>query len=121
MDQVISDKVADMISAMDDSVVALMVLYAREQNIIKKLTTTVWQQYINGDELWGANWLLSYEASERGWLTSLSSSNFVQKDQFINVLHKQGVRFFDETRKTMPGSKPNETLALGSPAIAKYP
>lgn len=121
MGQVISDDVADIISAMDDSVVALMALYARDQKIIKKLSTTVWQQYINGDELWGANWLLSYEASERGWLTSSSSPTFVQKDPFFNVLHKQGVRFFDETRKTTPGSKPNETLALDSPAIAKYP
>lgn len=121
MERVISDNVADAISAMDDSVVALIALYAREQKIIKKLITTVWQQFINGDELWGANWLLSYEASERGWLTPLSSSTFIRNDQFFNVLQKQSVRFFDETRKTTPGSKPNETLALDSPAIAKYP
>jgi hypothetical protein len=119
--RVISEATAKYISAMDDSVVALMALYAREKKVIKKLTTTLWQQYINGDELWGANWLLSYEASERGWLTSTSNSAFVRRDDFFGTLQKMNVRFFDEKRTTKPAKKPNETVAIDTPSINGYP
>lgn len=82
---------------MNDSVVALLLLDAHN----KKLTSTSpdftnYQAFMDKDELYGDQWLLSYEANVKNWLPSNNTSDHVNMDTCFSFLKKSGVHFYDD-------------------------
>jgi hypothetical protein len=98
----VSAQAASAIVLMEDDFVALTALYAAsEGRFSAQLDTGPWETLIDHDEvLLHPHWLLAYEASGQGWLSSAVSR--VTVDDFFGVLHKQGVRFFDPTLVRRP-------------------
>ncbi|MBD2490321.1 RNA-directed DNA polymerase [Aulosira sp. FACHB-615] len=92
----ISEKTANIIVTMDDSVVALLALDAKSKGII---STTVdfnlWSQYMTSDELYGCNWLLCYQAFKNNWLPSKDGKNYLIEDPEFSFLSSHNVQFYD--------------------------
>lgn len=88
---------SEVVSEMDDSIVALLALDAEQHGFFEKgLNKSNWSQYLNEQELYGDKWLLSYEANINKWL--LTGSDYVKKDPRFNYLKKNGVRFYDVSK-----------------------
>ena len=85
------------VSEMDDNVVALLALYAHSQGLIPSLDTTRWASLMTAGSLTDENWLLAYEAYEKGWLPSANGQNYVAQDPAFRELRKGGVYFFDSS------------------------
>jgi hypothetical protein len=54
--------------------------------------------YVEPDELYGRQWLLCYEASRRGWLTSPSGRDALSIPGPLRYLAERNVSFFDPTQ-----------------------
>jgi hypothetical protein len=92
----ISNAAAKRIVELDDNIVALLTLHARDLGLIKgSISTTRWESVMVTDELRGENWLLSYEARIKGWLPSLGTGNHISADSFFSTLEAAGVSFYD--------------------------
>lgn len=88
-------KAADEVSKIEDSFVALLTLDAREQNLIShRIDTSQWEKRLVLDELNGSQWLLSYEAQLKGWLSG-SNGNYVSSHDVFKELQKHSVSFYD--------------------------
>ena len=83
------------IEKINNSVVALLALDAMERGLINKSTfdLSLWQSYMNEDELYGENWLLCYEAAYKGWLTG--TEDYISKDACFSYLKNNDVSFYD--------------------------
>lgn len=85
------------ISTMDNSIVALLALDARNQNALDPtLDTSRWQAHMTADELHGPHWLLSYEGRIKGWLPSAGGGDHVGADDAFEFLRNNDVFFYDE-------------------------
>ncbi len=90
---------AKALSAMTDSVVALLALDARNRGLIRSgLNTELWETYLTTDELYGDQWLLSYESGIKGWLGSGNTTSHIDADENFFFLRSSGVEFYDATR-----------------------
>ncbi|NJM20460.1 MAG: hypothetical protein HC907_17995 [Richelia sp. SM1_7_0] len=90
----ISKLAAESISQMSDSVVALLALDARRRGRINQGSdTTKWEQFLVKDELYGEQWLLSYEANRQGYLSG--TEDYVASDSWFSQLKNGGVSFYD--------------------------
>ena len=90
----ISKLAAESISQMSDSVVALLALDARRRGRINQgLDTTKWEQFLVKDELYGEQWLLSYEANQQGYLSG--TDDYVASNSWFSQLKNAGVSFYD--------------------------
>lgn len=90
----IPEAAALMLGDIDDPFIALSSLNLRDRKLINSgLSTSSWETNLIGDELYGENWLMCYEAITKGWLTA--STNIVTNDSFFDTLQKNGVSFFD--------------------------
>jgi hypothetical protein len=108
---------ASLISRLDDDVVALTALHAREVGAITTgLDVAGWQVFMNADELWGTHWLLAYEAYEHGWLTA--PIDYISVDPAASHLRTNGVRFYDVAR-TLPAADKRMKFVL--PPLAPSP
>jgi hypothetical protein len=88
-------KTAQIISQMDDSVVALLALDAESQGYFQEpLERDVWSQYMDKQGLYGEQWLLSYEANIKKWIPA-SGRDHVNADSRFNYLKKNGIQFYD--------------------------
>ncbi|MFC2013087.1 RNA-directed DNA polymerase [Chloroflexota bacterium] len=87
---------ANLISTVDDSIVALLSLDADSRNLFSSpLDKTLWIQDMTQQELYEGHWLLSYEANVKGWLTSTSGIDHVSIDPNFSFLKTNGVQFYD--------------------------
>lgn len=78
----------------DNPLVALMILYLREEGKIdEKLDLRLWKSYMKSEELYGKNWILAYEAYYRKWLPAKSGKNYIKSRKFFNNIFKKGVSF----------------------------
>jgi hypothetical protein len=106
---------AKAISLMSDSVVALLAMDALDQGLVTSaLSTDLWESYLTTDHLYGEQWLLSYEASVKGWLTGQSGVDHIAGDPNFNWLRSIGVEFYDgaRTRPIQPGDAVDEDEAI---------
>ncbi len=95
-DLLIEESTADAISRMPDSCVALLALDARSRGQIPNgLDTTTWETYMTANELFGEQWLLSYEANVKGWLPSVGGGDHVLREPTFSPLKTAGVSFYD--------------------------
>jgi hypothetical protein len=92
----IRDPIADIIGAMRDNFVALVALDLQHSGLISAATGFAeWRLLMKQAELTSENWLLAYEANVKGWLPSLSGSDFVGSDPTFGPLKAGGVSFYD--------------------------
>ncbi|MGB3656228.1 MAG: hypothetical protein WBA41_34140 [Rivularia sp. (in: cyanobacteria)] len=79
---------------MSDSVVVLLALDARRRGRINQgLDTTKWEQFLVKEELYGEQWLLSYEANRQGFLPR--TEDYVALNSLFSKLKNAGVSFYD--------------------------
>jgi len=83
------------ISKVDNSVVAILALDARSQNLAANLDTTLWEPRMCEAELSEEQWLLSYEANLHGWLPTVGGGDHVAADPNFAVLKNAGVHFYE--------------------------
>ena len=82
------------VTDMEDAFVALLLLDAQESGLIRsKIDLQNWQTALTGDGLRGRQWLLSYEANIKGWLSS--KNDYVSADRQFSILKHHGVSFYD--------------------------
>ena len=111
----IKNSPASAVAEMDDSVAALLLLHAQVLGLIRsktalKMALRNWQQVLTQDGLRDSQWLLSYEANIKGWLSS--AKDHVSNDAQFSLLKKHGVSFYDTgkvrshtpTKRYLPGS-----------------
>jgi hypothetical protein len=116
----LSADAAKAIAAMEDDFVALLALDADERGRFPSgaLDKTAWETLIDYDDvLNGAHWLLAYEASHKGWLSSATSR--VINDQFFKVLNDRDVYFYDRDPSRDPFTGPGGPLP-GGPIPESY-
>lgn len=88
-------KTGQIISEIEDSVVALLALDAESRGLFQEpLEKGVWTQYMNKEGLYGEQWLLSYEANIKKWIPTLDR-DYVNQDSRFNYLKKNGIQFYD--------------------------
>lgn len=94
-------KMADMVCAIDDPIVALAVLDLQDQGLTNtRLNTELWKRHLNADDLYSPYWPLAYEAEVNGWLSPLpSNAGYVNADPFFQMLKSNQVKFYDTKRQ----------------------
>lgn len=109
----VTECAAAAVSKMEDSLVALLALHANSIGYVSGgLDTSVWSQFMTPPDLRRENWLLAYEASVQGWLSSPSGADHISEDAFFSNLRSQGVRFYD-TRALTVSSDSSQAFASG--------
>lgn len=94
--QPLSGAVDAAIASMDDAVVALLALHARERRLISlDKTEAAWKPRLTPSELYDRGWLLAYEAIRRGWM-SCSDEPEMRNDPNYGPLLAEDVSFYDE-------------------------
>jgi hypothetical protein len=105
------------ISDMEDSIIAILALDAQQRGRIPEgLITKKWEQFLTEDELYGNQWLFSYEANQQGFLCA--GYDHVSRDPWFSKLKQGKVTFYDRAAPLIipPGetSGPSgEVQALG--------
>jgi hypothetical protein len=116
----LSDASAQAIAAMEDDFVALLALDAdsRGHFTAGALDKAAWEALVDYDEvLGGPNWLLAYEGTARGWLTSAAAR--VGGDPFFSELLRRGIHFYDPYPMRSPFTGPAGPLP-GAPLPDSY-
>lgn len=94
----ISRNAAQEISALENSVCALLALDLRHRGLIAgKFDTGSWLLSMSPQGLNSHMWLLAYEADLKGWLTG-TPANFVDQNQYFSRLKSKAISFYDERR-----------------------
>jgi hypothetical protein len=89
----INAEAAVALSKMQDSIVVLLALDARQRGLIPVgLNTTLWESCMNQASLYDSQWLLSYEANIKGWLPF--RTDYVLADPNFRFLKNNGVEFY---------------------------
>jgi hypothetical protein len=90
---------ASAVSQMEDSIVALLALDAEQRNLFpSSIDTGLWERYMNRGDLYGDQWLLSYEANVKGWIPSIGGRDHVFRDSYFSHLKRNDVHFYDESQ-----------------------
>lgn len=83
------------------SVCALVALSLQANGHLEgKLNTANWSGLVTNG-LWEENWLLAYEAGRRNWIAGHALVD-IQADPHFNLLHANGIIFYDETISITP-------------------
>lgn len=93
----LSKEAAVAVSAMEDDIVALLALHADAAGVFDRgaLDLTGWADLVaQPDALHGEHWLLTYEASQQGWL----STPEIAKNQPFSAMSRAGVSFYETSR-----------------------
>ncbi|GAH54794.1 unnamed protein product, partial [marine sediment metagenome] len=96
-------------SKMNDSIVAILLLDAYSKKLIKPpIDFSNYQSLMTKRELYGDQWLLSYEANVKKWLPSHGSVDHVNSDICFGHLKTASVEFYDDkwVEKNKPKKKP---------------
>ncbi len=117
----IDDSVANTLSEMMDSVVALLALDAQNRGLINQTTSfTKWESVMTSDELYAEQWLLCYEANVKGWLPSLEGGDHVATDPNFGFLKANGVSFYDTGMVDVSRSSPARLSSRDDSIISGY-
>lgn len=91
----IYEEASQAISSMEDSIVAILALDAQQRGrISERLITEKWKQFLIEDELYGNQWLFSYEANQQGFLSA--GYDHVSRDPWFSQLKQGKVTFYDK-------------------------
>lgn len=93
----ISEEAQKLIEQMNDSFVAIATMVASEHGVFsQEITSTLWLKWIEEGDFWGENWLFLYEAYRKGWRSSATSSNKIERHHECKFMKEAGVSFLDE-------------------------
>jgi hypothetical protein len=93
---VLNNTSANIVSNIDDSIVALLALDADSRGLFPNaLNMSNWVQYMTPRSLYEENWLLSYEANIKGWMRSATGVDHVVQDPNFGFRKSNGVEFYD--------------------------
>jgi hypothetical protein len=82
-------------TSMDDSVVALLLLDAGVQGLLPAaIPSTVWEEFMTAPELYGEQWLLSYEGRLKGWRTTKGGGDHIASDANWTWMRANNVSFY---------------------------
>lgn len=90
----LSADAAALVSKMDDNIVALLSMHAEDRRIfpVGSIDRTLWDGLVNQpDVLESENWLLGYEANQKGWLGCPA----VAADPIYSAMSAANVSFYD--------------------------
>jgi hypothetical protein len=108
---------ASAISESEQSPIVLLALDAESRGLIPAgLNKNKWLPKMCGSELYGEEWLLSFEANVKGWLPSTTQVDHVAADSNFGFLKTAGIEFYSS-----PSSPPQAaplTTHTGVYAIA---
>jgi hypothetical protein len=103
----INEAAAKAASKMNDSVVAILLLDANSKHLIHTpINFAHYQSFMTKDNLYGEQWLLSYEANVKNWLPSIGTVDHVNSDNCFNYLKSSSVEFYDD--KWLVRNKPRK-------------
>lgn len=92
---------AKVLSGTADSIVALLALDAQRRGLMHSdFDATTWQHFLTPEDLYGEQWLLTYEADCQLHLLPAGNSH-VDKDPWFKNLKDAGVRFYDPSVSTL--------------------
>lgn len=93
MDIKLEKSIASVLGSIDDSVVAILSMDAIDRGFleVQESDLELWVQYLSADELYGSQWLLSYEGQAR-W--SKGKKDF-DTDAAFSYLREKGVSFYE--------------------------
>lgn len=94
----IFDSTAKVLGNFDDPIAALLSLDAFSRGMMPSLSVAKWSTFMTRDDLYGRQWILSYEASVKGWLKPASVPDHVNADPNFSLLKKWGVSFYDPAK-----------------------
>jgi hypothetical protein len=96
----VPDNVINECSHLRSSAVAMIALDLRQLGLVSGiLDETFWRSFCSKDGLASEMWLVSYEATMKGWWSTAQSDAYITGHQFFaDILGKQ-VSFYDEARK----------------------
>jgi hypothetical protein len=86
------------LSNMSDPVVSLLALDAHQRGLLPNLDPTLWGSFVTADQLEGSHWLLSYEASIKGWLPAEGGVDHIAASPFYEYLRQNRVSFYTRVR-----------------------
>jgi hypothetical protein len=116
----LSERCAKAVASMEDDFVALLALDANERGRFTAghLDQSGWEALIDYDTvLTGDHWLLAYEATIKGWLTSAATR--VAASPFFSLLQQRDVYFYDRAPVHAPFTCPAGPLP-GAPLPESY-
>jgi len=90
-------RVANAVSQINNSFVALIALDLSNSGLISGLNTSNWQSYLTVANMYEEQWLLNYEAQVKGWLTG--GRNLFTSGSLFSDLQSNNVEFYDSTRQ----------------------
>lgn len=94
----ITKPAGDAAARIPDPVVALCLLHARQLGLVEPgVDWSNLERQTTKDSLFGAQWLLSYEARVKTWLPSFGTADHIATVPQFDHLRTQGVSFYDET------------------------
>lgn len=103
----VHEDVAKKISLIDNSFVALASLELKSKGLINRgLNTNLWNSFMKAEELYEEHWLLAYEAYIKGWLPSVSGTDYILNDAFFNNLRSNNIEFFNRNAQNDWSTKP---------------
>ena len=90
----------DVLSRSTDNIIALLALDAQSRGLAPGgIDVSAWRAFMTGDDLFGKQWLLSYEANFKNWLPSHgNAADHVTLDSDFGFLKRHGVYFYDVNR-----------------------
>lgn len=88
-------EIGQIVSSIDDDLVALTALHLEEEGRIVGLDKTFWTESMSGESLYSQHWLLAYEANIKGWLTPLNGNDYIGADSFFTILRAHDVSFYN--------------------------
>lgn len=95
------------LSQCTDSAIVLLALHAEARGLTAHaIDKTQWISLLGPDALYGEHWLLAYESSVKGWLTS--GIDHVGADANFRWMRDLGVEFYDVSRATAVGGPESE-------------
>lgn len=83
----------------DDDVVALLALDAQQRGFAPGLDLSTWAGRMTTAALSGEHWLLAYEASVKGWLSSAGGGDHIAGDGSFAWMRSNGVSFYTRFRQ----------------------
>ena len=90
----LANSIASVLGSIDDSVVSILSLDAMHRGCLEYAESDLklWEQYKSVDELYGSQWLLSYEGQTRDWFECATDFD---KDAAFSYLREKGVSFYE--------------------------
>jgi len=92
---------------MNDPVVSILLLDAMNKSLLPKTADiSHFEPIMTTDELYGDQWLLSYEANVKGWVPSPGGNDHVSAEPCFSFLKSHNIHFYDDTLSTRIGYVP---------------